>query len=106
MPAWMTHEPAARYQVRAEPRLSLDVLRSLRAEIEALLRFLRSDPGMEDANKKAQERKHRAGRAARVAGPLTEGPPGNARLALAAASNASAESMSALIIRMSPRSSD
>src|SRR5260221_2273623 len=83
IPAWMTRESAAHYQVRAEPRLSLDVLRSLRAEIDALLGFLRSDSGMEDANNEAQERKHsarpvRAGRAARLGGPLAEGAAGNA----------------------------
>src|SRR5208282_4206950 len=57
--------------------------RSLRAEIDALLGFLQSDPGMENANNEAQERTHsagpvRAGRASRVAGPLTEGTAGNA----------------------------
>ena len=59
IPAWMTHESAARHQLGAEPRLSLDILRSLRAEIDALLSFLQSDPGMENANNEAQERKRR-----------------------------------------------
>src|ERR1700686_3266600 len=49
IPAWMTYESAAHYQLGAEPRFSLDILRSLRAEIDALLGFLRSDSGMEDA---------------------------------------------------------
>jgi hypothetical protein len=31
----MTHESAARHELRAEPRLSLDILRSLRGEIDA-----------------------------------------------------------------------
>src|SRR4029077_5245223 len=61
MPAWMTNESAAHHQLRAEPRLSLDILRSLRAEIDALLSFLHSDSGMENANNEAQERKHSAG---------------------------------------------
>ena len=61
LPAWMTHESASRHQLGAEPRFSLDILRSLRAEIDALLSFLRSDPGMENANNEAQERKHSAG---------------------------------------------
>src|SRR6202008_2796062 len=79
IPAWMTHESAAHHQLRAEPRLSLDILRSLRAEINALLGFLQSDSGME--NNEAQERKHsagpvRAGRASRLASPLTEGTAG------------------------------
>src|ERR1700720_2858602 len=83
IPAWMTHESAAHHQLRAEPRLSLDILRSLRAEIDALLGFLHSDSGMENANNEAQERKHsagpvRAGRASRLAGLLTEGTTGNA----------------------------
>src|SRR6201997_4833190 len=81
IPAWMTHESAAHHQLRAEPRLSLDILRSLRAEINALLGFLQSDSGME--NNEPQERKHsagpvRAGRASRLASPLTEGTAGNA----------------------------
>src|SRR6516162_3793112 len=83
IPAWMTHESAAHHQLRTEPRLSLDILRSLRAEIDALLGFLHSDSGMENANNEAQGRKHsagpvRAGRASRLAGPLTEGTAGNA----------------------------
>src|SRR6266567_7550144 len=83
IPAWMTHESAAHHQLRAEPRLSLDILRSLRAEIDALLGFFHSDSGMENATNEAQERKHsagpvRAGRASRLAGPLTERTAGNA----------------------------
>jgi site-specific recombinase XerD len=83
IPAWMTHESAAQHRLRAEPRLSLDILRSLRAEIDALLGFLQSDSGMENANNEAQERTHsagpvRAGRALRFASPLTEGTAGNA----------------------------
>src|SRR3954453_8692832 len=83
IPVWMTHESAAQHQLRAEPRLSLDILRSLRAEIDALLGFLQSDSGMENADNEAQERTHSAGpvrarRASRVAGPLTEGTAGNA----------------------------
>src|ERR1700736_284671 len=83
IPAWMTHESAAHHQLRAEPRLSLDILRSLCAEIDALLGFLHSDSGLENANNEAQEHKHsagpvRAGQASRLAGPLTEGTAGNA----------------------------
>src|SRR5436309_11065214 len=73
IPAWMTHESAAHHQVRAEPRLSLDILRSLRAEIDALLGIFHSDSGMENATNEAQERKNsagpvRAGPASRLAG--------------------------------------
>src|ERR1700719_1172550 len=47
IPAWMTREPAAQHKVCVEPRLSLDAMRALRAEIDSLLGFLRSDSGME-----------------------------------------------------------
>src|SRR6201987_999640 len=78
IPAWMTHESAAQHQLRAEPRLSLDILRSLRAEIDVLLGFFQSDSGVENGNNEAQERKHsagpvRPGRASCPASPLTEG---------------------------------
>ena len=43
----MTYESAAHHELRAEPRLSLEILRSLRAEIDALLGFLPSDAVME-----------------------------------------------------------
>ena len=49
IPAWMTHELAAHHQLRTEPRFSLDVLRSVRSEIDALLGFLQSDSRMEKA---------------------------------------------------------
>src|ERR1700674_5053389 len=52
----MTHESAAQHKVCAEPHLSLDVLRALGAEIDALLRFLRSDSEMEEAKHEAQRR--------------------------------------------------
>jgi hypothetical protein len=45
IPAWMTHESAARHQLGADPRLSLDILCSRRAKIDALLSFLYSDLG-------------------------------------------------------------
>ena len=51
----MTYESAAHHELRAEPRLSLEILRSLRAEIDALLGFLQSDSGMGKANNEAQE---------------------------------------------------
>src|SRR6476619_7853997 len=50
IPAWMTHESAAHHQLRAEPRFSLEALRSLRSEIDALLSFLQFDSRMEKAN--------------------------------------------------------
>ena len=83
IPAWMTHESAVHHQLGAEPRLSLDILRSVRAEIDALLGFLQSDSRVEKANNEAQKRKHSAGpvrteQAARLAGPLTQGAAGSA----------------------------
>ena len=64
----MTHELAAQHKVSIEPNLSLDVLRALRAEADALLRFLRSDSGIEEAKHDAQRhgptaRSVRSGRA-------------------------------------------
>jgi hypothetical protein len=49
IPAWMTLESAAHHQLRAEPRFSLDRLRSVRSEISALLGLLQSDSRMEKA---------------------------------------------------------
>ena len=42
IPEWTTHERAARFKLSAEPQFSLENLRSLRAEIDALLGFLQS----------------------------------------------------------------
>ena len=39
----MTRESAARIRLSVEPRFSLEILRSLRAEVDALLGFLPSD---------------------------------------------------------------
>src|SRR5215472_1252729 len=43
LPAWMTDEAASRFEIGVEPRFPLDVLRSLRNEVDALLGFLASD---------------------------------------------------------------
>ena len=40
IPVWMTHEAAAQYKLCDKPHFSVDILRSLRAEINALLGFL------------------------------------------------------------------
>src|SRR2546430_6377223 len=60
IPAWMTHESAAQHNVCVEPRLSLDALRDLRAEIDSLLGFLRSESGMEGAKHEAERRESTA----------------------------------------------
>jgi len=39
LPAWMTHETASQFDISGEPHFSLDILRSLRAEVDALLGF-------------------------------------------------------------------
>ena len=44
IPAWMTQQSAAQYGLCAEPQFSLEVLRSLRAEINALLAALCGRP--------------------------------------------------------------
>src|ERR1700736_280280 len=43
LPAWMTEEAASRFQISVEPRFPLDVLRSLRNEVDVLLGFLASE---------------------------------------------------------------
>ena len=48
IPAWMTQQSAAQYRLCAEPQFSLEVLRSLRADINALLGFLQPDSKMEE----------------------------------------------------------
>src|ERR1700746_2999664 len=40
IPAWMTHERAARFMLSAELQFSLENLRSLRAETDALIGFI------------------------------------------------------------------
>ena len=54
LPAWMLREAAALLGLRPEPRFPLEVLRSLRAEVDALLGFLPSESDLEkhwdDAN--------------------------------------------------------
>ena len=37
IPVWMTHEAAAQYTLSDKPHFSVDILRSLRAQINALL---------------------------------------------------------------------
>jgi hypothetical protein len=37
LPAWMLQEAAAHLELRPEPRFPLEILRSLRAEVDALL---------------------------------------------------------------------
>ena len=50
IPAWMTHEAAAQYALSEKPHFSVDILRSLRAEIDALLGFLQPESKTEEAD--------------------------------------------------------
>jgi len=43
IPAWMMHEAAAEYALSERPRFSVDILRSLRAEIDVLLGLLQPE---------------------------------------------------------------
>ena len=47
LPAWMLREAAALLGLRPEPRFPLEVLRSLRAKVDALLGFLPSESDLE-----------------------------------------------------------
>ena len=49
LPEWMTDEAASRFEIGDEPRFPLDVLRSLRKEVDALLGFLASESKTERA---------------------------------------------------------
>jgi hypothetical protein len=50
IPAWMTCESAAQYALSEEPHFSVDTLRSLRAEIDALLGFLQPESKAEESD--------------------------------------------------------
>jgi hypothetical protein len=43
LPAWMTEDAASRFEIGDEPRFPLNILRSLRREVDALLGFLTSE---------------------------------------------------------------
>jgi integrase/recombinase XerD len=57
IPAWMLHEASSHRHLRAEPRFPLEILRSLRTEVDALLGFLPSDSIMEKDGNDATYRK-------------------------------------------------
>jgi hypothetical protein len=50
IPLWMTHEAAAQYTLSETPYFSVDILRSMRAEINALLGFLQPESKAEEAD--------------------------------------------------------
>ncbi len=49
----MTHEAASQFEISEEPSFSLDILRSLRTEVDALLGFLLSESKTERAENDA-----------------------------------------------------
>ena len=56
LPAWMTEPAASRFTIGDEPHFPLDILRSMRAEVDALLGFLLSESGTETTQNGAQIR--------------------------------------------------
>jgi hypothetical protein len=50
IPAWMTHESAAQFVLSEKPHFSVDILRSMRAEIDAVLGFLQPESKAEEAD--------------------------------------------------------
>ena len=78
LPAWMTEPATSRFEIGDEPHFPLDILRSMRAEVDALLGFLLSESKTETADNDAQIRKSptksvRRGDAARGAVPGSKG---------------------------------
>src|SRR6202049_4814955 len=57
LPVWRTQEAASHFEIRDKPRFSLDILRSLRTEVDALLGFLLSESKTEEAENDAPVRK-------------------------------------------------
>src|ERR1700722_617280 len=50
IPAWMTYESAAQYALSEKPRFSIDILRSVRAEVDAVLGLLQPESKAEEAD--------------------------------------------------------
>src|SRR6516162_15049 len=78
IPAWMLDASAAHYKLSNEPGFSIDILRSLRAEVDAFLGFLQSDSETEkDKNEatipKSPTKSVRRGQAHCCAGDHTDG---------------------------------
>src|SRR5262245_589471 len=78
LPAWLIEPAASRFGIGDEAHFPLQILRSMRAEVEALLGFLRSESKTETADNGAQIRKSptksvRRGDAARGAVAASEG---------------------------------
>ena len=83
IPSWMMQASAGRHALCAEPRFSLDVIRALRAELDAVLDILQPDSTGENARNDAQRAEPSTGSVRRrpAAGSTyesTKGSPGNA----------------------------
>jgi hypothetical protein len=82
IPKWMTDEYAARFVLMSEPQFSLDNLRALRAEVDALLTILPSDSTREKGGHAAQKSENRKPTSNSVrTGGTTYRPSGNAESA-------------------------
>ena len=78
LPAWMTEPAASRFEIGDGPHFPLHILRSMRAEVDALLGFLLSESKTETAHNGTQIRTSptkpvRRGDAAREAVPGSQG---------------------------------
>ena len=78
LPAWMTEPAASRFEIGDQPHFPLHILRSMRAEVDALLGFLLSESKTETAHNGAQIRTSptrpvRRGDSAREAVPGSQG---------------------------------
>jgi hypothetical protein len=78
LPAWMTEPAASRFEIGGEPGFPLQILRLMRAEVDALLGFLLSESKTEIADNGAQIRTSptkpvRSGNAACEAMPGSQG---------------------------------
>src|SRR6516162_3306470 len=81
LPAWMMHPSASRFEICDKPNFSLDILRSLHAQVDDLLGFLPSESETERADNDAPIRKSpaRPVRRGRAAHRATAGSEGRAR---------------------------
>src|SRR5215813_6478846 len=78
LPAWMMQPSASRFEICDKPNFSLDILRSLRSQVDDLLGFLLSESKTERADNDAPKRKSpaqpvRRGKAAHRAAAGSEG---------------------------------
>jgi hypothetical protein len=56
LPAWMLEPAASRFEIGNEPHFSVDILRALRREIDALLGFLRAESKPKETSHGVSER--------------------------------------------------